>query len=33
LSVLYNLMENNQVSLQVKTEIDKTISEMNLIAA
>lgn len=33
LAVLYNLIENNNLTLDLKTEIDKTISEMNLVTA
>lgn len=32
LAVLYNLIENNNLPLDLKIEIDKTISEMNLVA-
>ncbi|NJM53893.1 MAG: hypothetical protein HC846_11200 [Blastocatellia bacterium] len=32
LAVLYNLIENNNLPLDLKVEIDKTISEMNLVA-
>ena len=33
LSILYNLIENNSLPSQLKVEIDKTISEMNLVTA
>lgn len=33
LAVLYNLIENNNLPIDLKTEIDKTISEMNLVTA
>lgn len=33
LAVLYNLIENNNLPLDLKSEIDKTISEMSLVAA
>jgi hypothetical protein len=33
LSVLYSLIENNHLPLTLKTEIDKTIAEMTLVAA
>lgn len=33
LAVLYNLIENNHIPLDIRAEVDKTISEMNLVAA
>lgn len=33
LSILYNLIENNNLPIELKAEIDKTISEMNLVTA